>query len=395
MKIIEAIKTATPEITQIRKHLHQNPELSFQERETAQYIVKLLESWGIEVHQGLARTGLVGVIKNGNSSKAIGLRADMDALPIVEQNAFTHASCHQGVMHACGHDGHMAMLLGAAQYLSKNKTFDGTVYFIFQPAEEDGGGGRVMVEEGLFERFPMDAVFGMHNWPGIPVGTAAASPGPVMASSNEFKVCVQGKGTHAAMPHLGIDPVPIACQIITAWQQILTRQANPFDQGVLSVTTIHAGKALNVISNTCEFGGTVRTFLPHMTDLIEARMKAIAEHICAGYGASCTFEFERLYIPTVNTEQEVALSREVLLSILPPEQVLEQQPSMGAEDFGFMLAKKPGAYIFMGQGQGEHRVQGHGLGPCELHNPSYDFNDALLPLGATYWVRLVEKFLAT
>lgn len=393
MKIIEAIKAATPEITQIRRHFHHNPELSFQEHQTSQYIVKILKSWGIEVHEGLAGTGIVGVIKNGNSSKAIGLRADMDALPIVEQNAFAHASSHQGVMHACGHDGHMAMLLGAAQYLAKHKAFDGTVYLIFQPAEEDGAGGRVMVEEGLFERFPMDAVFGMHNWPGIPVGAVAVSPGSVMASSNEFKVCIQGKGTHAAMPHLGIDPVPIACQIVTAWQQILTRQANPFDQGVLSVTSIHAGKALNVISNTCELGGTVRTFLPHMTDLIESRMKTIAEHICAGYGASCTFEFERLYIPTVNTEQEAALSREVLLGILPLEQVLEQQPSMGAEDFGFMLAKKPGAYIFIGQGHGDHREHGHGMGPCELHNPSYDFNDALLPLGATYWVRLAEKFL--
>jgi hippurate hydrolase len=318
----------------------------------------------------------------------------MDALPMQEFNTFSHASKHQGKMHACGHDGHTAMLLAAAQHLAAQRDFDGTVYTIFQPAEEGGGGAREMIRDGLFERFPMEAVFGMHNWPGMAVGAFAVSSGPVMASSNEFKITIRGKGGHAALPHTGIDPVPVACQMVQAFQTIVTRNKKPVDTAVISVTMIHTGEATNVIPDVCEIQGTVRTFTTPVLDLVEQRMREIAQHTAAAFGARCEFEFVRNYPPTVNTAAEADFARAVMRDMVGPDQVLAQEPTMGAEDFAYMLQAKPGAYCFIGNGDGAHREMGHGGGPCTLHNPSYDFNDDLIPLGATYWVELAKRWLA-
>ncbi len=392
MKIIDSIVTQAASIAAIRRDIHAHPELCFQEVRTADLVAAKLTEWGIPIHRGLGTTGVVGIVKNGTSKRAIGLRADMDALPMQEFNTFSHASQNKGKMHACGHDGHTAMLLAAAQHFAKQRLFDGTVYLIFQPAEEGGGGAREMIKDGLFEQFPMDAVFGMHNWPGTEVGKFAVSPGPVMASSNEFKVVIRGKGAHAALPHNGLDPVPVACQMVQAFQTIITRNKKPIDAGVISVTMIHAGEATNVIPNSCELRGTVRTFSVEVLDMIEARMRQIAEHTCAAFGLSCEFEFFRNYPPTVNSAKEAEFARAVMASIVGPDNVLQQEPTMGAEDFSFMLQVKPGCYNFIANGDGSHRDIDHGGGPCMLHNPSYDFNDDLIPLGATYWVRLAEAW---
>ncbi len=392
MKIIDSIVTQAASIAAIRRDIHAHPELCFEEVRTADLVAAKLTEWGIPIHRGLGTTGVVGIVKNGTSKRAIGLRADMDALPMQEFNTFSHASQNKGKMHACGHDGHTAMLLAAAQHFAKQRLFDGTVYLIFQPAEEGGGGAREMIKDGLFEQFPMDAVFGMHNWPGTEVGKFAVSPGPVMASSNEFKVVIRGKGAHAALPHNGLDPVPVACQMVQAFQTIITRNKKPIDAGVISVTMIHAGEATNVIPNSCELRGTVRTFSVEVLDMIEARMRQIAEHTCAAFGLSCEFEFFRNYPPTVNSAKEAEFARAVMASIVGPDNVLQQEPTMGAEDFSFMLQAKPGCYNFIANGDGSHRDIDHGGGPCMLHNPSYDFNDDLIPLGATYWVRLAEAW---
>ncbi len=392
MKIIDSIVTQAASIAAIRRDIHAHPELCFEEVRTADLVAAKLTEWGIPIHRGLGTTGVVGIVKNGTSKRAIGLRADMDALPMQEFNTFSHASQNKGKMHACGHDGHTAMLLAAAQHFAKQRLFDGTVYLIFQPAEEGGGGAREMIKDGLFEQFPMDAVFGMHNWPGTEVGKFAVSPGPVMASSNEFKVVIRGKGAHAALPHNGLDPVPVACQMVQAFQTIITRNKKPIDAGVISVTMIHAGEATNVIPNSCELRGTVRTFSVEVLDMIEARMRQIAEHTCAAFGLSCEFDFVRNYPPTVNSAKEAEFARAVMASIVGPDNVLQQEPTMGAEDFSFMLQVKPGCYNFIANGDGSHRDIDHGGGPCMLHNPSYDFNDDLIPLGATYWVRLAEAW---
>jgi hippurate hydrolase len=394
MKLLDSITTEAASIIAVRRDIHAHPELCFQEQRTSDVVAGKLAEWGIEVHRGMGTTGVVGVIKNGNSKRSIGLRADMDALPVNEANTFAHASKHPGKMHACGHDGHTAMLLAAAQHLAKHKHFDGTVVLIFQPAEEGGGGAREMIKDGLFDKFPVDAVFGLHNWPGMPVGTLAVSPGPVMASSNEFKITIRGKGCHAALPHNGIDPVPIACEMVQAFQTIVSRNLKPIDAGVISVTMIHAGDATNVVANSCELQGTVRTFTVEMLDLIERRMQTIAEHVSAAHEASCEFAFVRNYPPTINHVNEAAFTREVLSGIVGADNVLAQEPTMGAEDFSYMLLEKPGAYFFIANGEGQHREMGHGGGPCTLHNPSYDFNDDLIPLGGTVWVRMVEQFLA-
>ena len=394
MKLLDSITTEAASIIAVRRDIHAHPELCFQEQRTSDVVAGKLAEWGIEVHRGMGTTGVVGVIKNGNSKRSIGLRADMDALPVNEANTFAHASKHPGKMHACGHDGHTAMLLAAAQHLAKHKHFDGTVVLIFQPAEEGGGGAREMIKDGLFDKFPVDAVFGLHNWPGMPVGTLAVSPGPVMASSNEFKITIRGKGCHAALPHNGIDPVPIACEMVQAFQTIVSRNLKPIDAGVISVTMIHAGDATNVVANSCELQGTVRTFTVEMLDLIERRMQTIAEHVSAAHEATCEFAFVRNYPPTINHVNEAAFTREVLSGIVGPDNVLAQEPTMGAEDFSYMLLEKPGAYFFIANGEGQHREMGHGGGPCTLHNPSYDFNDDLIPLGGTVWVRMVEQFLA-
>jgi hippurate hydrolase len=394
MKLLDSIATEAASIVALRRDIHAHPELCFQENRTADLVAAQLSSWGIEVHRGMGTTGVVGVIKNGSSSRSIGLRADMDALPVHEANTFAHASQHPGKMHACGHDGHTAMLLAAARHLSQHKHFDGTVVLIFQPAEEGGGGAREMIKDGLFDKFPVDAVFGLHNWPGMAVGQAAVSAGPVMASSNEFKITIRGKGCHAALPHNGIDPVPIACEMVQAFQTIVSRNIKPVDAGVISVTMIHAGGATNVVPDSCELQGTVRTFTVEMLDMIERRMKSIAEHVSAAHEATCQFEFVRNYPPTINHAKEADFTRSVLADIVGEDNVLAQEPTMGSEDFSYMLLKKPGTYFFLANGDGQHREMGHGGGPCTLHNPSYDFNDDLIPLGGTIWVRMVEKFLA-
>ena len=394
MKLLDSIATEAASIVALRRDIHAHPELCFQENRTADLVAAQLSSWGIEVHRGMGTTGVVGVIKNGTSSRSIGLRADMDALPVHEANTFAHASQHPGKMHACGHDGHTAMLLAAARHLSQHKHFDGTVVLIFQPAEEGGGGAREMIKDGLFDKFPVDAVFGLHNWPGMAVGQAAVSAGPVMASSNEFKITIRGKGCHAALPHNGIDPVPIACEMVQAFQTIVSRNIKPVDAGVISVTMIHAGDATNVVPDSCELQGTVRTFTVEMLYMIERRMKSIAEHVSAAHEATCQFEFVRNYPPTINHAKEADFTRSVLADIVGEDNVLAQEPTMGAEDFSYMLLKKPGTYFFLANGDGQHREMGHGGGPCTLHNPSYDFNDDLIPLGGTIWVRMVEKFLA-
>ena len=396
MKLNESILSDAASIAAIRRDIHAHPELCFEEVRTADVVAAKLTEWGIPIHRGLGTTGVVGIVHGrdgGACGRGVGLRADMDALPMQEFNTFAHASQHAGKMHACGHDGHTAMLLAAAKHLSQHRDFDGTVYLIFQPAEEGGGGAREMIRDGLFDKFPMEAVFGMHNWPGNPVGTFAVSAGPVMASSSEFKITIHGKGSHAALPHNGIDPVLIACQMVQGFQTIITRNKKPVDAGVISVTMIHAGDATNVIADSCELQGTVRTFTMEVLDLIESRMKQIAESVSAAFGAQCDFGFERNYPPTVNTAAEAAFAREVMNDIVGESQVLVQEPTMGAEDFSYMLQAKPGAYVFIANGDGMHREMGHGAGPCTLHNPSYDFNDDLIPLGGTYWVQLAHRWL--
>ena len=397
MKLIESILAQAPSMAAIRRDLHAHPELCFEEVRTADIVAAKLTEWGIPMHRGMGTTGVVGIVHGrdgGACGRGVGLRADMDALPMQEFNIFAHASQHAGKMHACGHDGHTAMLLAAAQHLAQHRDFDGTVYLIFQPAEEGGGGAREMIKDGLFTQFPMEAVFGMHNWPGMPAGSFAVSPGPVMASSNEFKITIRGKGSHAALPHNGIDPVPVACQLVQAFQTIITRNKKPVDAGVISVTMIHAGEATNVVPDYCVLEGTVRTFSIEVLDMIEQRMRELSDGICAAFGARCEFTFDRNYPPTINSAPEAAFAREVMATIVGADKVLAQEPTMGAEDFSYMLQAKPGAYCFIANGDGQHREMGHGGGPCTLHNPSYDFNDELIPLGATYWVELATRWLA-
>lgn len=394
MNLIDPIVAFQSQLQQIRRDIHAHPELCFEEQRTADLIAAKLTEWGIPVIRGMGVTGVVGVLKNGAGTRAIGLRADMDALPVQEINSFAHASRHQGKMHACGHDGHVAMLLGAAHYLSRHRNFDGTVYLIFQPAEEGGGGARRMMDDGLFEQCPMEAVFGMHNWPGVKVGTFGVTPGPMMASSNEFELVIRGRGAHAAQPHKGIDPIMVAVQVAQSWQTIVSRNKNPLDAAVLSITQIHAGSATNIIPDEATLIGTVRTFSTAVLDLMESRMRAVAEHTAAAFDSTIDFRFHRNYPPLINHARETAFAIDVLKSVVGEDNVdTDVEPTMGAEDFAFMLQEKPGCYVFIGNGEGGHRMEGHGLGPCNLHNPSYDFNDELLPLGATYWVRLAEAYL--
>jgi hippurate hydrolase len=394
MRLVEPILAFQSELETIRRDIHAHPELCYEEQRTADVVASRLADWGIEVVRGLGVTGVVGIIKAGTSSRAIGLRADMDALPMQELNTFEHASRHAGKMHACGHDGHTTMLLGAAHYLSQNRNFDGTVYLIFQPAEEGGAGARRMMDDGLFERFPMEAVYGMHNWPGLAAGKFGVVAGPMMASSNEFRVVVKGKGAHAAQPHRGIDPVMVAVQIAQSWQTIISREKNPLETAVLSITQIHAGSATNVIPDEAVLIGTVRTFTTEVLDLVERRMQEIAAGVATAFNAGIDFSFKRNYPPLVNHAAQTAFAIEAMKAVVGEDNVdANVEPTMGAEDFAFMLQAKPGCYVFLGNGDGEHRVGGHGLGPCQLHNGSYDFNDQLLPIGASYWVRLAEMSL--
>ncbi|HLO96893.1 MAG TPA: M20 aminoacylase family protein [Burkholderiaceae bacterium] len=392
MKLIPDILADAAALTALRRDIHAHPELCFQEERTSELIAQQLTAWGIPVHRGLGKTGVVGILKNGSGPRTLGLRADIDALPMTEHNTFAHASRHAGKMHACGHDGHTAMLLAAAQHLARHRHFDGTVYLVFQPAEEGGGGAREMIKDGLFELFPMEAIFGIHNWPGMKAGEFALKSGPVFASSNEFKITIRGKGCHAAMPHLGIDPVPVACQMVNAFQTIVSRNKKPLDAGVISVTMLRAGEAINVVPDHCELQGTVRTFTLELLDLIEQRMEKVARATAEAFDCEVEFHFRRNYPPTINHPAETAFARGVLEDLVGPANVQEFEPTMGAEDFSYYLQKVPGCYFLIGNGDGTHRVGGHGLGPCTLHNPSYDFNDELIPLGGSMWVRLVEAW---
>jgi amidohydrolase len=394
MNLIESIVDDAPGLATLRREIHAHPELCFEEQRTSDLIVRVLSDWGVPVHRGLGKTGVVAILKNGRSDRAVGLRADIDALPMTEHNRFAHASRHAGKMHACGHDGHTAMLLAAAKHLSQHRHFDGTVYLVFQPAEEGGGGANAMMKDGLFKLFPMEAIFGAHNWPGMAVGQMALRSGPCFASSNEFRITIHGKGAHAAMPDLGLDPVPVACQMVQAFQTIITRNKRPIDTGVISVTMVHTGETTNVIPETCEVRGTVRSFTLDVLNLIEKRMHELAHHTCAAYGARCEFEFARNYPPTINPVAETEFVRGVMAGVVGVENVLEFDPTMGAEDFSYYLLEKPGCYFLIGNGDGSHRDSGYAAGPCMLHDPSYDFNDELIALGATLWVRLAEQYLA-
>jgi amidohydrolase len=395
MKLIPEIQAAQGEIQGLRRTIHAHPELRYEETRTSDLVAAKLTEWGIEVHRGMGKTGVVGVLKRGIGKRMVGLRADMDALPIQELNTFDHRSRNEGKMHACGHDGHTAMLLGAAQYLARHGQFDGTIVFIFQPAEEGGAGAKAMIEDGLFKQFPVDAVFGIHNWPGMPAGYFGVTEGPIMASSNEFRIEIKGVGSHAALPHNGRDPVFTAVQIANGLQSIITRNKKPLDTAVLSITQIHAGDAVNVVPNTAWIAGTVRTFTTDTLDLIESRLRKIAESTAEAYDCSVDITFHRNYPPTVNSSAEAQFAAEVMREVVGADHVdANVEPTMGAEDFSFMLLEKPGCYAFLGNGEGGHRDAGHGAGPCMLHNASYDFNDQLLPVGSSFWVHLATKFLA-
>jgi len=389
MPIINRIAEFHDDMTEWRHDLHAHPETAFEERRTSAFVAAKLREFGLDaVDEGLAGTGVVGTLKGRRpGSRAIGLRADMDALPIAEKNDFAHRSTHDGKMHACGHDGHTTMLLGAARYLAETRNFAGTVHFIFQPAEENEGGGRVMVEQGLFEKFPVEAVYGMHNFPGIPVGKFAVKPGPMMAAFDIFEITVTGRGAHAAMPHEGIDPVVVAAEIVGALQTIASRATDPADAVVVSVTQIHGGDAWNVIPEQVVLRGTTRSFRPEVQESVEPAIRRIAEGIAAAHGARVALRYERRYPPTVNSAAEAEQAARIAAEIAGEANVDRAPvPCMGAEDFAFMLQKKPGAYVWLGNGDG--------AGGCMLHNPRYDFNDAILPIGASYWVRLAETVLA-
>lgn len=396
MQLLPEILASTDEIQVIRRNIHAHPELRFEENLTADLVAEALSSWGIPIVRGMGKTGVVGRLDGAlGPGKMIGLRADMDALPLQEHNTFAHASRHAGKMHACGHDGHTAMLLGAAQYLSNHREFKGSVIFIFQPGEEGGGGAREMIKDGLFKQFPCDAVFGLHNWPGIPVGDFGVTVGPMMASSNAFQITVKGRGGHAALPHNSADPVIAGVNIVQALQSIITRNKRPVDAAVLSITQFHAGETSNVIPDSAFIGGTVRTFTLEVLDLIETRLREITHGVAGAFDCSAEIEFIRNYPPLINHQQEVDFAVSVITDLVGAGHVDTQiDPTMGAEDFAFMVLEKPGCYVFLGNGDGDHRAVGHGMGPCQLHNPSYDFNDALIPVGVSYWVKLAQRFLA-
>ncbi|MBI2754798.1 MAG: amidohydrolase [Betaproteobacteria bacterium] len=387
MPVVQRIAEMHPEMTSWRRDIHSHPELGFQEQRTSDFVSSRLSSFAIEVHRGIGRTGVVGVLRAGNSRRAISLRADMDALPIEEANTFAHRSGNAGRMHACGHDGHTTMLLGAAKYLAEMRNFDGTVYFIFQPAEEGLGGARAMIDDGLFKRFPCEAIFGMHNRPGMPLGKFAVRSGPMMAGGAFFDIDIEGRGAHGARPEAGVDSVLVAAHVTAALQSIVARNVRPVDTAVLSVTQIHAGNAYNVIPQTARLSGTVRAFSNEVMELIGRNMARVAEGVAAGFGATAKTDFRIIFAPLVNDSQEADFAASVCAEIAGADGV-RRNPAliMASEDFSFMLNEVRGCYINIGNGDGE--------GACEVHNPSYDFNDAALPFGASFFARLVEKRLA-
>ncbi len=394
MSPADKIRAYHGELSAVRRDIHAHPELAFDESRTADLVAAKLAGWGIEVHRGLAKTGVVGVVKGKaqRSGRGIGLRADMDCLPMHEANSFAHRSQNEGRMHACGHDGHTTMLLGAARYLAETRNFDGTAYVIFQPAEEGGGGGQVMVKEGLFERFPANEVYALHNWPGLPPGKMAVRAGPVMAATDEVQITVRGRGGHAAMPHLAVDPVVASAHVITALQTIASRNVNPVDSIVVSICSMATSQVgvFNVIPAAVKLVGTVRSFRPETRDLAERRVKEIASKTAEALGAQAEVAFVRGYPSTVNSAREADFAAQVGRRVFGADNVItEHEPTMGGEDFSYMLQARPGAYVFLGQGGAEPGR----ASPCLLHNPHYDFNDEVIPLGAGYLAALVEEAL--
>ena len=386
MALVREIEGFAGEMTSWRRDIHAHPELGFQEHRTADFVSSQLKKFGVEVHEGVGKTGVVGVLKSGSSAKRIGLRADMDALPILEANTFQHKSTKDGVMHACGHDGHTAMLLGAAKYLAATRSFDGTVHFIFQPAEEGIGGAKAMIDDGLFRRFPCEAVFGMHNRPGMPLGRFAVRSGPMMAGGAFFDIDIEGVGAHGARPESGVDPVLVAAHVTAALQSIVSRNVRPVDTAVLSVTQIHSGDAYNVIPQRARLSGTARCFSNDVMALIEKNTKRLAQSVAAGFGAKATTDFRVTFPPLLNNPKEADFAASICAEVVGVDHV-KRDPAliMASEDFAFMLAEVPGCYINIGNGDG--------TGACEVHNPSYDFNDRALPYGASFFARLVEQRL--
>jgi amidohydrolase len=386
MPILPELRDDRDALVAIRHDIHAHPELAFDEERTAAIVATQLAEYGCEVHRGIAKTGVVGTLRQGNSPRAIGLRADMDALPMQELNDFAHRSTADGKMHACGHDGHTTMLLGAAKRLAATRNFSGTVHFIFQPAEEGHGGGRRMVAEGLFDKFPCDAVFAMHNKPGIPVGHMAARSGPLLAASDRFDIRLKARGSHAAYPHLAIDPFVAGAQIVLALQTIASRNVDPLDSAVVSLGFVRGGSAYNVIPDDLHIGGTVRSFRPEVQDLVERRIGEIARGVAVMHGASVEVDYRRGYPPTVNHAAETEFAAAVAAEVCGADNVIRDiAPSMGGEDFSYMLNARPGAMLWLGNGPGE--------GGCFLHNARYDFNDAAIPYGVSFFVRLAERFL--
>jgi len=387
MSLIPELVAAKAELTEWRRDLHAHPELAYDEHRTSDIVAERLASFGLQVTRGIAKTGVVGSLRVGNGHRAIGLRADMDALPLHEKNEFAHRSRNEGRMHACGHDGHTTILLGAARHLARTRNFDGTVHFIFQPAEEGGGGGKLMVEEGLFERFPVDGVYGLHNAPRHPAGKFFTRPGPVMAAATSFDLHIQGRGGHAARPEGVLDPVVAAAHVVTALQTVVSRAVSPFDTAVVSITKIHGGDAYNIIPEDVTISGNCRAYRTEVMNRIEATIRRVAENAAAAHGAGAKLDFRRGYPPLVNHARETEIACNAAALTVGEENVDRNgAPRMASEDFSYMLEARPGAFIFLGNGDGE--------GSCDVHNPRYDFNDEILPVGASYFANLVEMVLA-
>ncbi len=385
MRIIPEIRAFESELIAWRRDLHAHPELAYREHRTADLVAERLQGWGIDVDRGIAETGVVGTLSKGGGP-TVGLRADMDALPMEETNTFAHRSQHPGQMHACGHDGHTTMLLGAARYLAQHGEFSGTVHFIFQPGEEAAGGAKRMLDEGLFKRFPVDAVFGMHNWPGLAAGQFATRAGPLMASLDTFDIRIRGQGAHGAKPHDGVDPVAAAAQVVTAVQTIVSRNVDPLKGAVISVTRIHGGDADNVIPPEVSLGGGIRSFDPAVRALLCRRLVEVVEGICASLGASGNVEFKTRSPAVINAVDSTALALKTATTTVGQANVeTATDPVMVSEDFAYLLDASTGCFIFIGNGDGE--------GGCMIHNPGYDFNDNILTLGATYWARLAQDYL--
>ena len=389
MPILNSINQMLDEMKSWRQDLHKIPEIGLEEYETSKYIKNKLKEFNINFKEGYSNTGLVAWVKGnkGNSNKSIGLRADFDALPMPEKNNFEYKSSKDGMMHACGHDGHTSMLLGAAKYISENNDFDGTVYFIFQPGEEGFAGGKKMIEDGLFDDFSIEEVYALHNWPDLPLGSFGVNSGPMMAAVDEFDIIVKGKGGHAAFPQLVIDPIIVASQIVTAIQTIISRSTDPVDKALISITKIHGGTAYNVIDDEVKLSGTIRTFKPKTRSFIEKKIEEIANGIAKAHGAGANIEFDLInkYPPTINSKKESEFAAKIAKQMVGEENVnTDIDPSMGGEDFSYLLNKKPGSYLYIGQGDENHKAH--------LHTTKYDFNDNLLPIGVNYWVNLVKEY---